>query len=277
GHYLPQLAAWLADATGDTVPNEKLDAQGRKLDQAVAMLRFSHRFDGSSGIGRLALAVNEGQASAVTALLEQPPADLAYLELTAAHGDSLVRLIVDGDVDREHEKQLKGQTRVAYGHYLSRVAAEPQSADTQVYDSWAAKVLSAHRSFQLLCVLRNGPWGVQGLNTSIARMLHARGLIAATSGWYTGRPVMVTRNNPALRLTNGDIGVVLPYPIDAAGGKALRVAFPAEDGAGVRWFAPNRLDDVDTVYALTVHKSQGSEFNHVALVLPPKPSPVLTR
>src|SRR5690606_38410436 len=141
GHYLPQLAAWLADATGDTVPNEKLDAQGRKLDQAVAMLRFSHRFDGSSGIGRLALAVSEGQASAVTALLEQPPADLAYLELTAAHGDSLVRLIVDGDVDREHEKQLKGQTRVAYGHYLSRVAAEPQSADTQVYDSWAAKVL----------------------------------------------------------------------------------------------------------------------------------------
>lgn len=277
GHYLPDVAAWLSEATGQRVPEDKQDAHGLKLDQAVAMLRFSHRFDSSSGIGRIALAVNEGKPAEVEALLHGSMPDLAYLQLDAPQGDAYAKLLIEGDVKPEIGKTLKGQRRQGYGHYLAILATEPQSADGDAYDGWAAEVLRAQRSFQLLCVLRNGAWGVTGLNQSIASVLYARGLIPATSGWYAGRPVMVTRNNPVLRLTNGDIGVVLPYPAGVGGGKALRVAFPAEDGQGVRWFAPNRLDDVETVYALTVHKSQGSEFNHVALVLPETNSPVLTR
>ena len=277
GHYLPAMATWLSEATGHTVPLDKQDAKGLQLDQAVAMLRFSHRFDSSSGIGQIALAVNDGNVASVKALLQTPTPDLAYLQLNSPQGEAYARLLVDGDVNPEIGKTLKGQRRQGYGHYLSLLAAEPQSGDPHAYDRWAAEVLRAHRSFQLLCVLRNGPWGVSGLNKSIAGVLHARGLIPATSGWYAGRPVMVTRNNPALRLTNGDIGVVLPFPVDTNGSKALRVAFPDEEGHGVRWFAPHRLDDVETVYALTVHKSQGSEFNHVAVALPEKASPVLTR
>ena len=144
-------------------------------------------------------------------------------------------------------------------------------------DQWAAAVLQAHKSCQFLCVVRNGPWGVEEMNTVIARALHEQDLIPSLHGWYAGRPVMVTRNNPALRLANGDIGVTLPYPDDSRQGYVLRVAFQDGEGQGIRWFSPNRLEDVETVYALTVHKSQGSEFNHAVLVLPSTPSPVLTR
>jgi len=88
--------------------------------------------------------------------------------------------------------------------------------------------------------------------------------------WYAGRPVMVTRNDYALRLMNGDVGLCLPQA------DGLRVVFRDADGA-LRWVVPSRLEDVETVFAMTVHKSQGSEFRHVLLVLPDKPSPVLTR
>src|SRR5690606_38520633 len=95
-------------------------------------------------------------------------------------------------------------TRRGYAHYLGLVADVPQSGDPAEFDSWAVAVLAAHRSCQLLCVLRHGPWGVEGLNAAVARILHDEGLIPAQTGWYAGRPVMVTRNNPALRLANGD-------------------------------------------------------------------------
>ena len=77
-------------------------------------------------------------------------------------------------------------------------------------------------------------------------------------------------------LMNGDVGVTLHGPADASSEPSLRVAFPDGRG-GIRWVPPSRLQDVETVFAMTVHKSQGSEFDHVALVLPPHASPVLTR
>jgi exodeoxyribonuclease V alpha subunit len=89
-------------------------------------------------------------------------------------------------------------------------------------------------------------------------------------GWYAGRPVMVTRNDYQLALMNGDVGLCLAHA------KGLRVAFPDGQG-GVRWVNPSRLDAVDNVFAMTVHKSQGSEFAHVCLVLPDLPVAVLTR
>jgi exodeoxyribonuclease V alpha subunit len=85
---------------------------------------------------------------------------------------------------------------------------------------------------------------------------------------------MVTRNNPSLELNNGDIGLCLPHALEH-GQVMLRVAFPHPQG--VRWVSPARLDEVEAVFAMTVHKSQGSEFDHVLLVLPPHESPVLTR
>jgi exodeoxyribonuclease V alpha subunit len=129
--------------------------------------------------------------------------------------------------------------------------------------------LQALARFQVLCALREGPWGVQVLNRAIARALGF-----PTEGWYAGRPVMVTRNDYNLKLMNGDIGLCLPTA------NGLRVAFAtasADGSSGLRWVLPSRLDAVETVFAMTVHKSQGSEFEHVALLLPERIVPVLTR
>lgn len=268
GHYLPATAEWVAAATGMTLPAAVIDPAGKALDQTVCMLRVSYRFGEHPGIGRLAEAVNEGRADDAIELLESRPDRLNYVCTEGPDDPRMARIIVDG--------HFAGEGPRGYRHYLEYAARPPQTNDPRDFDAWAAEVLAAQRACQVLCVLRNGPWGVEGLNRSIAQLLHRQKLIAEPSGWYAGRPVMITRNNPALRLTNGDIGVVLPYPA-AEGRHALRVAFPAAEGEGVRWFAPNRLEDVETVYALTVHKSQGSEFDHAVLVLPPTAGPVLTR
>ncbi|MCU0837015.1 MAG: ATP-binding domain-containing protein, partial [Chromatiaceae bacterium] len=120
--------------------------------------------------------------------------------------------------------------------------------------------------------------GVEGLNQRIARLLQDAGLIPASTGWYLGRPVLITRNDYGLGLMNGDMGITLARPVGAGQEEILRVAFPAGDGQdGIKWTHPSRLQAVETVYALTVHKSQGSEFSHAALVLPATPSPILTR
>jgi exodeoxyribonuclease V alpha subunit len=117
----------------------------------------------------------------------------------------------------------------------------------------------------VLCAVREGPWGVEALNRRIATSLGF-----APEGWYAGRPVMVTRNDYNLKLMNGDVGLCLPQA------NGLRVAFP--DGQdGIRWVLPSRLDAVESVFAMTVHKSQGSEFDHVCLVLPDRAVAVLTR
>ncbi|MCB1908595.1 MAG: exodeoxyribonuclease V subunit alpha, partial [Rhodocyclaceae bacterium] len=259
--YRPTTAGWLAEATGQRPAEAFVDADGSALDQAVTMLRVSHRFDAASPIGRLATAVNADDAPALEALLASDDAALQWLPGEQA-GQALTETIVDG-----------------CRPWLESIQAGPGAdadADADA-DEFARRVLAAHAGFQVLCALRSGPWGAAGLNARIAEALQRAGLIPATTGWYAGRPVLVTRNDYGLGLMNGDIGICLPLP-DGDGGTRLRVAFPgADDPEQVRWLAPSRLQAVDTVFAMTVHKSQGSEFGHVALVLPERPSPILTR
>ena len=136
---------------------------------------------------------------------------------------------------------------------------------TPCNDTQALALFDAFNEFCVLCALREGPLGVIKLNAQIEQAL---GLGQDT--WYIGRPVMITRNDYTLDLMNGDIGMCLPNSDGV-----LRVAFPATNG-GVRWVMPTRLESVETVFAMTVHKSQGSEFAHVLLVMPAIDSPVLT-
>jgi len=145
-------------------------------------------------------------------------------------------------------------------HWLAALGLISAQAD----DTQARQLLSTFGQFQLLCAVRDGPWGVTALNRSVSRALGF-----AVEGWYAGRPVMVTRNDYHLKLMNGDVGLCLPTA------QGLRVAFA--QGAALRWVLPSRLDAVETVFVMTVHKSQGSEFDHVALVLPDKMVPVLSR
>jgi exodeoxyribonuclease V alpha subunit len=131
----------------------------------------------------------------------------------------------------------------------------------------ATGLLDEHR---LLCAHRRGPYGVTGWNREVERLLSERTGITHYEEWYSGRPVLITANDRGLRLSNGDLGVT----VRTSDGK-LRVMVRA--GSAVREFAPTRLSGVETVHAMTVHKSQGSEARVVTVILPPEDSPLLTR
>ena len=128
-------------------------------------------------------------------------------------------------------------------------------------------------SFRILCALRQGPLGAPEVNRLVEEILREEGLIRSRSKWYAGRPVLISRNAYELRLFNGDTGVTLP---DGEEGSDLRVFFPGTEGE-TRRIHPLRLPEHETCYAMTVHKSQGSEFERVLLILPDRDGPILTR
>lgn len=258
------VAAWQADEG---------EASNQPLAQAIAMLRFSHRFGADSGIGALARAVNSGHPDAVNQVLNAGYADLGLTVLKGQEDRALERLVLEGG---HQSPSAEGTAPQGYRHYLHLLTTQrPVELTQEALDTWAREILHAFGQFQLLCALRRGPWGVEGLNERIAAALLKAGLIERDQGWYEGRPVLVTRNDYGLGLMNGDIGITLAMP-DGQGGRVLRVVFPLADGT-LKWVLPSRLQAIETVYAMTVHKSQGSEFAHTALLLPPAINPVLTR
>lgn len=214
--------------------------QDQPLSDVVVELQHSYRFDSRSGIGRLARAFNHGEVEEAVALLAAPQAaDLCLL------GDDADPLEI---------------AESGYREYLQRV----------VGDGDPERVFRAFDRFRVLCVLRGGPHGVEQLNRAITDRLRRAGLLANDEPWYTGRPLLITRNDHTLKLYNGDIGILLP---DDTGRK--QVLFPTAEG--FRWVAPARLPPHETAFAMTVHKSQGSEFDRVLLVLPEVDTPLLTR
>jgi len=295
GHYRPQTLAWLQAVTGQQLPASLADTDGQPLDQAVAMLRVSHRFDAGSGIARLATAVNSNRLddNLLQQCREAQLEDVAWINgcNTGADAETTLALVCrhsltgSPEAFRNHGqgRQEQGQPvppPVGYRHYLTLMQKKQPASDAgrDAWDAYAALVLEAFNAFQILCPLREGPWGVDQLNERIARQLLRAGLIRRGEGWYAGRPVLVTANDYNLGLMNGDIGITFEVPWGEQGQPVLRVAFPAADGSnGIRWISPSRLQQLETVYAMTVHKSQGSEFAHACLVLPDRLSPVLTR
>ena len=268
GHYWPETAIWVSEVTREVVPPALQDVAGTPLDQSICMLRHSHRFGADSGIGRLAAFVNAGDVQGVARLWREAGQgagqfpDIARYEVDASRR-GLRELVIHG----------RGEQPVGYAHYLQVMHQhQPASdADPATFDAWAQQVLQAHGRFQLLCALRQGHWGVDHLNRQIAVWLQGAGLLAASEGWYAGRPVMIMHNDYELGLMNGDVGITLAGP-----GGRLRVVFLNDRGA-VRWVLPSRLQAAGTVFAMTVHKAQGSEFDHAALAMPEALSPVLTR
>ena len=280
GLYSPATREWLEHNSGQSLTAAGLqigDGTLHLLEQQTAMLRYSHRFGAVSGIGQLARAVNGGDAAGARQLLQTGGfADIHRLRVSAVTDEAFERLVL-GDASA-----LPGYA--LYLHSLQAHRPEPQvPAEDPAWERWAQQVLGAFDRFQLLCAVRKGAWGVDALNLRVANLLHRRGWLSADQGWYEGRPVLVTRNDYSLGLMNGDIGIALrvrekPLHPGAAEREALRVAFARNDGkGGVRFVLPSRLSEVESVFAMTVHKSQGSEFTHAALVLPDARSPVLTK
>jgi exodeoxyribonuclease V alpha subunit len=280
GRYSPQTQAWLQSVSGEDLSQSELqtgDQAREPLAQQVVMLRYSRRFGEGSGIGQLSRLVNSQQDSQARALLNaRSHDDLFALALKGEQDKALEHLLLDGHGSGGPQ---------GYRYYLSVLAQErPQASaplENPCWSQWGRKVLEAFDAFQLLCAVRKGAWGVEGLNLRITAALDQAGLINSDQPWYEGRPVLMTRNDYGLGLMNGDIGITLSLPeLDYAktGKQVLRVAFPRNDGSGgVRFVLPSRLNDVETVYAMTVHKSQGSEFAHTALILPEALNPVLTK
>ncbi|MBE0464278.1 exodeoxyribonuclease V subunit alpha [Halomonas colorata] len=307
-HYTPETAKWLATLTSHPLPEALTCPNGQALDQAITMLRVSHRFDAASGIGQLAEAINQplsatlserDKQNAVHSALRHGYADLHHLVLGGENDSALERLVVTGSperfpnagkgrLDKKTNEEIAPPT--GYRHYLTVLNQQRPEVtlafeeNKKAYDTWASDVLNAYGHFQLLCALRKGPWGVEGLNLRIAKVLRSHTLLSASDielekGWYEGRPVLVTQNDYSLGLMNGDIGITLAVPDPRGVGRTLyRVAFPTSDTKNpIRWVLPSRLHAVETVFAMTVHKSQGSEFLHTALLLPQTPNPILTR
>jgi exodeoxyribonuclease V alpha subunit len=225
-------------------------AQG-PLAGCLTELDVSRRFHDGSPLDVLARAVRAGDTEAAVAALRTPAVSsdvrgqITWIELA---GDSPeVRAALTADVE----------------------AAVAECVEPSRHGD-AVSALQALSRFRVLAAHRHGPYGVSTWNRWIESLLDPR--VRGASPWYAGRPVMVTRNDTTLGLYNGDLGVVVIHE------DTPMVAFGATDTADdVRLVAPWRLDTVDTVHAMTIHKSQGSEFRHVVVVLPPAGSPMSSR
>ncbi|MCH1920895.1 exodeoxyribonuclease V subunit alpha [Shewanella sp. A3A] len=236
--YSAKQAARLTALCGMALPQgSRQDALGDSL----CMLRHSHRFKGDAGIGVLANAVNQGDVAAVRQVWRQQYPELAWFEQ---------------QTDSSAERALLQHCVAHYRPYLELAAsyAEPQ------------QVLQAFNQFRILCAMRSGEYGVDGINIAVIRQLSQAQLIEPRQEFYRGRPIIIRSNDYNLGLFNGDIGIVLH---DEQTGR-LMAWFERADGSMMK-VLPARLPSHDTCFAMTVHKSQGSEFDAVTLVLPPNP------
>lgn len=220
------------------------NAEPSPLGRSITVLTRTYRFREEGGIGELAAALNAGDGRRALSLLDGGKDDIAFRDLPAP-----------GELKRELRRS------VMEGFTPCLTAPTPEEA------------LARFAGFRLLTPLRRGPLGVAGLNRLVEELLAEQGLIRPMGRWYAGRPIMITVNAPTLHLFNGDIGIVWPDPTESG---LLRVCF-ADPNGGLRWLAPARLPAHETAFALTVHKSQGSEFSRLLLLLPRQDSALLTR
>lgn len=220
-------------------------------------LTHSHRFDATQGIGQWAKAANAGDTKGLQQLWEEAP------EGCLPAGSQVSRL----SARQSHDTPTIQQIRSAWAEWLALL--NPHQQGHAASDAQALTLLSSFAQIGVLCALREGSWGVNAFNAQIQKALGF-----ADAPWFVGRPVMARRNDYALGLMNGDMGLCLPQQV----GEELRLRVAFADGlGGVKWQLPSRLTAVDTAFAMTVHQSQGSEFEQVLLVLPDTPAPLLTR
>ena len=217
--------------TGQTLDVEK-SVPG--FGDCVVQLRKSYRFDNESSIGSLSKSVNQGGSERALQILTDLEEGLSWPSSTYGH----LTIYLEKEV-------------------VPLYAASIQS--TSVHEA-----IEKLNRFRILCALRKTPEGVEAVNKFIEKSLIQRELISGEGQHYLGRPIMVTRNDYNVNLFNGDIGILWP---DIESGGELRAWFVMPDNS-MRKILPSRLPQHETAYAMTIHKSQGSEFEQVLMILP---------
>jgi exodeoxyribonuclease V alpha subunit len=236
------ISAGFSTVAAGSSDGQTVDLGNKKqLDNSLIQLKKNYRFLADSGISRLSRAIRDGGHDKAISIL----ADDTYQD---------VRWIIPEE--NFFEKTIDREVLAWFTAYMASVDA--------------SEAFCRFERFRILCALRKGPYGVRTVNAMIEERLKKEGLVKTDQLWYPGRPVMVTRNDYQRNLFNGDVGIAL---LDGQG--RLRVYF--SDGDGLRWFHPQRLPEHETIFAMTVHKSQGTEFSNVTVVLPEKDASVLTR
>ena len=217
------------------------------VGDGIVVLDRLHRFGG--GIAALATAVRSGDVDATIAALRAGTDDVTWIDVDVAEPD-----------DPDALAAVR-EGAVAAAHDVMRAAA---AGDT-------TRAIEALGAFRLLCAHRRGAHGATTWRGHVERWLSAEiDGFAAQGEWYVGRPLLVTENDYGLQLYNGDTGVVIAA-------EEGRVSAAFERRGEIMRLSPTRLDVVDTVYAMTIHKAQGSQFETAAVLLPPASSPILTR
>jgi exodeoxyribonuclease V alpha subunit len=243
-----QLASVEAGAVlGEIVGPAAFGPAAGPLADHVVMLEHNYRFGPDSQITALADAIRAGEADdALDILRGQRSGELTWLEVT------------DGDD--------AGRARL-----IEEAADNAVEVVRAAMDGDAVRGLGLASELKVLCATRFGLLGVSGWTAAIASLLQQKLPHAGIGGQrYVGRPVIVTRNDYLNRVFNGDVGLVVASPAGPA------AAFLDPSGE-IRLLAISQLGDLDTWWATTIHKSQGSEFERVIVSLPPAPSPILTR
>ena len=234
----------LASVEHGSVLGDLVNAGG-DVGKAVVRLERSWRFDPKGGIARLAKAINSDDPAAALAVFADPSCP----EVTRV--------------------ELKGAGVRGLEHALRQLCVD---AHRRVVDAKTpVDALKALGGFRVLCAHRHGAFGVERIGPRIQQWLATEGLVTPDGPFYAHQPVMVLENDDRVRLYNGDTGVVRDV------GGELRAFFPGAEADSIRDFAPARLPRNEPVYASTVHKSQGSEYGHVVVVLPDEASPIVTR
>ena len=242
-----QLHSWLQLSAEQIIQdvNQPHTVYQSQIKDNLVMLQKSHRFSAHSGIGQLAQWINQGQVKqSMQLLIQGSMPDIAWVEPKAVS----LQAVID-----EQLQSLIVKLMPVYQDYFAAI----KQGDLPL----AFNCLSQQ---QVLCAQRSGAWGIIQLNEVIEQELNAQGLIQRSQDFYAGRPLILTRNDHHLKLFNGDIGIVMADPQEPS---LTKVWFNMADGS-IRGFLPNRIPPHDTLYAMTIHKSQGSEFAQVHLCLP---------
>lgn len=231
--YSQKMLRLLKDLNGTSLSLH--NAEPQLISNNLVILQKSHRFSEQSGVGQLAKSINQGNYQQTLTLLNNNNFADIHWQLN------------------EDSQQLVLQLMPAYRAYFKAI----ERGDVM-------EAFNCLAQQQVLCAQRNGEWGVVRLNMLIEKELHKQGLLDASRDFYPGRPIMLSQNDHSLKLFNGDIGLVMADPQQP---ELLKVWFVTPEGQ-IRSILPSRLPPHETVYAMTIHKSQGSEFTAVYLCLP---------